>query len=86
VRRPAIIWPNAPDLQEEATMNDCQIYVIARERIEELQADALAPSPGPGFRLWLAGSLRTLAEWIEPALQVRVPMPFQRACTDVTPA
>jgi hypothetical protein len=63
-------------------MDDSQIYLIARERIEELQAEALAPSYGPGFRLRLACSLRALAEWIVPALQVRALAPFQRA--DVT--
>jgi hypothetical protein len=76
----------ATDFREETTMTDFQIYLIARQRADELQAEALAPSYGPGFRLRLASSLCALAEWIEPALQVRAPALFPRAYTDVTSA
>jgi hypothetical protein len=68
------------------TMNDFQIYLIARQRADELKSEALALSYGPGFRLRLASSLCALAEWIEPALQVRAPALFPRAYTDVTSA
>jgi hypothetical protein len=65
-------------------MNDFQIYLIARQRIDELQAEALVPRPAPELRL--ADSLRALAAWFGSAVQIRVPASFPRAYSDVTTA
>jgi hypothetical protein len=51
-------------------MNDYQVYLLARQRIDQLQridhlhAEALALDHGPGVPRRLAGSLRALADWM----------------------
>src|SRR5262245_39860535 len=61
-------------------MNDYQLYLLARQRIDQLQridhlhAEAMALDHGPGVPCRLADSLRALADWMRIPGLVRWPI------------
>ena len=72
-------------------MNDFQVYPIARQRMDQLHAEAMALDHGPGVPRRLADSLRALADWTRiPGLLRRLtpisPRPDTPCTASSTPA